>query len=687
MTAIEMGKSTTKSPTDLPPLLAAWLKDRHQFTDTVTKAAHRGGHRTLWHLLRSPIYLVRLVTYSPRGAWRVLRQLWRFMSDEELRPLRIEAVTGSDPVTALKLRKERNERIHRRLVVAAVLATILLVALVAIWFFVPGWTVNVASVGAVLILGWIGRPIGKPIAKPATTIAGNAGPLRAPVAMEALCRIGIAGMRDPEHIRLLMDVARVGPGYQLDMELPAGVTAGSVLEKREELSAALRRELGTVWPSIGKRHQGHLVLYVSDEPMTTARQAPWPLLKDGKVNVFRLAPVFSDQRNRWVDVTIAYTSWVVGAVPRMGKTFFVREFLLVSGLDVRTRVYAFDLKGTGDLSPISLFAHGYSTGDEPEEIDEQLEHMRSIRQEMRRRAKVIRGLSHEECPENKVTDTLADRRELGLEPIIVGCDECQMWFEHPDKKIREEFISICTDLVKRGPALGIICMFATQKPSAKSIPTDISDNASARVAFKVNGQVANDQILGTSSYKEGLRATLFAFADKGLAYFRGDGAEALIVRTVAGLDAPASEKVAVRIRALRAAAGRLTGHASGEVMEEEAEQVVLVDDVRDVFDHADGGAVKALLLVEIVDRLALLRPALYGHLDAGALGSMLRTAGVETGSVYSATARESGKGVKREVLDVSTTAVIGGGDPGEGNVRPIRPGQSLTAESEGQSGA
>ena len=34
--------------------------------------------------------------------------------------------------------------------------------------------------------------------------------------------------------------------------------------------------------------------------------------------------------------------------------------------------------------------------------------------------------------------------------------------------------TIATDLAKRGPALGIIQMLATQRPDAKSIPTGVS---------------------------------------------------------------------------------------------------------------------------------------------------------------------------------------------------------------------
>jgi S-DNA-T family DNA segregation ATPase FtsK/SpoIIIE len=53
--------------------------------------------------------------------------------------------------------------------------------------------------------------------------------------------------------------------------------------------------------------------------------------------------------------------------------------------------------------------------------------MRELRTELRRRTKVIRDL----CPESKVTANLASNKTLGLYPIVVGVDECQVWFEHP----------------------------------------------------------------------------------------------------------------------------------------------------------------------------------------------------------------------------------------------------------------
>ena len=58
----------------------------------------------------------------------------------------------------------------------------------------------------------------------------------------------------------------------------------------------------------------------------------------------------------------------------------------------------------------------------------------------------------------------------------------QVRFEHPS--YGAEFEEICTDLVKRGPALGIFLLLATQRPDAKAIPTGISANAVLRMCLK-----------------------------------------------------------------------------------------------------------------------------------------------------------------------------------------------------------
>src|SRR6202044_621429 len=128
---------------------------------------------------------------------------------------------------------------------------------------------------------------------------------------------------------------------------------------------------------------------------------------------------------------------------------------------------------------------------------------------------------------------------------------------------------ICTDLVKRGPATGIILILAAQRPDAKSLPTGISANAVLRMCLKVMGQIENDMVLGTSAYKNGIRATtLRAEIDAGIGMYVG-GIAAQVVRAFY-LNLPAAERVAVRARALRESAGTLSGIAAGLADEEAA---------------------------------------------------------------------------------------------------------------------
>lgn len=210
------------------------------------------------------------------------------------------------------------------------------------------------------------------------------------------------------------------------------------------------------------------MLWVGDQDMNKAKQPAWPLMRTGAADLFKPTPFATDQRDRFVGLTLMFVSVIIGSIPRMGKTFLLRLLGIIAALDPRTALYLFDLKGTGDLSPLAPCAHRYRAGEEAEDIEYGLLAMRELKDELRRRAKVIRDLPPDLCPENKVTPQLASTKHLGLHPIVIEVDECQVWFEHPTHG--EEFEAICTDLVKRGPALGMVLILATQRPDAKACP-------------------------------------------------------------------------------------------------------------------------------------------------------------------------------------------------------------------------
>lgn len=680
---------------DPRPIVPPWMKDRSEVRAKVKDVRKRAGHTVAWHLV--PWHLVpnaaRVLKYALFGLWRIVRKVGGWTMHAEVRPMQRAhsmAKGGAGAADWHKLEQERKAAVHRRWLGMA-WTTLLGLITVALWWWLmprwtlashgwgipladqtpwwvlpdwmltPWWTFVLIVLGAVWPLARYGRPADQQLVNRATAVDGKP-PIRLPLIYAALVSLRIAGMNEKtaESIRPLCDLARDSSGYRADLYLPPGVPASAVAAKRSELSASLQRELGCVWPEVGKDHEGHLILYISDQNMSTTEQERWPVLRKNQSNVFEPAPAFTNQRTRWVPLTLAYTSGVIGGNPRMGKSFFVRELGLLAGMDVRTKVAAIDLKGTGDLSPLALFAHFYSRGYRPDKIEEQLEFVRWLSNDMQRRADVIDGLSHEECPESKVTDELASRKSLGLEPWLVLVDECQQWFNHPDKKIAAEFQRLCTDLVTQGPALGIMCYFSTQKPSAKAIPTSVSDNAVIRVCFRVIGYESNDAVLGDGMHKAGITAELFSFDDKGIAYLLGEGDKPQIVRTVDGLDAPASEKIAEEIRKSRVRAGRLTGHAAGEEMEREEEQLKLLDDVRQVFGTAD-----VMDIGSIATGLARLRPELHGGLDSKTLPPQLRRMEVKVEKIHVPALGKSALAVRREWLDVSTTRLIGDEETGE----------------------
>ncbi|NEE37965.1 cell division protein FtsK [Streptomyces sp. SID7982] len=630
-------------------IVPAWLRSGTEFRTATKWAAGHYGHLAGYHALRSPYYAARLTFQAPAGAAKFVGGTMRWVADREGEPVRLASVRREDAAEYLKLSRQRDGRVRLRTVVATLALFIGIGAALAIYVLAPGW-LQLLTVSALLMaLGSAGTKADAPVITRAVEMT-KAPKLTSDIVLRALGALGITAInqvqgKGRDGFTFTAPITRDGPGWRAEGDLPYGVTVTDVIERRDKLASGLRRPLGCVWPeAVPDEHTGRLVLWVGDQDMSTAAKPAWPLVKGGSVDLFKPVSFGTDQRGRWVDITLMYIAGVIGAIPRMGKTFLLRLLLLIAALDSRAEVHTYDLKGTGDLDPVGeRVSHRHRAGDDDEDIEYALEDLRALRTELRRRAKMIRSLPRDICPESKVTSELANKKELGLHPIVIGVDECQVWFEHP--KHGGEFEEICTDLVKRGPATGIVLLLATQRPDAKALPTGISANASARWCLKVMGQLENDMVLGTSSYKRGIRATMFSWKDKGIHYFVGEGADARIVSSVY-VDAPTAEVIGLRARRLREAAGTLTGHAAGETFEDrEHSGFDLLADILAVVPAEE----PKLWSETVVARLADLRPDVYGGWEPEQLATALKPHGVPTGQVWGKT--EAGKGANRRGIE------------------------------------
>ena len=589
----------------------------------------------------APVYAAKLTVRAPRGFGRVCKGYNRWLWDLEGEPVRQSVVRAAvdKPEEAKmydRLTNKRDRRVRWRGMITLFLVVVLALAVGAL-MLAPAAAQYAALAVLVAVLGFLGTPVDKPLLR-TSVVRHDAAPLTSAEVFIALAALNIKGINDA--IRRGDDGKRWFPapiqrengvGWRCEVELPRGVTASTVVDKREELAAALTRPLGCVWPEANAEvHPGRLVLFVADKDMSKAKQGAFPLVKSGTVNLFKAAPFGTDPRGALVTLTLMFASMIVGSIPRMGKTFALRLVLLIAALDPRAWVLPFDLKGTGDLSPLEPVAHRYRAGDEDEDIAYALAAMREMRTEMRRRTKVIRELPRDLCPENKVTDDLANNRKLGLHPIVIGVDECQVWFEHP--KYGDEFEEICTDLIKRGPATGIALVLATQRPDAKSLPTGISANAVLRFCLKVMGHTENDMVLGTSMHKNGIKATMFGRRDRGIGFLAGEGDDPVIARTFF-VDAPGAEAIVKRARMLREKATNITGHAAGVALDTTAvRRDTILEDVAAVMTDKK----PKLWTSVLVTLLAELRPEIYGDLTADQLRAALKAHSVKPGQVWGA---------------------------------------------------
>jgi S-DNA-T family DNA segregation ATPase FtsK/SpoIIIE len=247
-------------------------------------------------------------------------------------------------------------------------------------------------------------------------------------------------------------------------------------------------------------------------------------------------------------VTLIYASAVIGAIPRMGKTFAVRLLLLAAALDVRGELHPYDLKGTGDFDALEPVSHRFRAGDD--------------RGGHRVRAgSDLTALAGGDAAADEGDPVAAEGRVPGVEghrPTRVGAlvrpapdlgrgRRVPALVRAPRARSRK-FEEICADLVRRGPATGIMLLLSTQRPDAKSIPKVISDNAVMRFCLKVLGHHANDMVLGSGMWTAGYQAATFAFEDKGIGLLAGEGDAPRIVRT-AYVDGRQAEQVVARARA------------------------------------------------------------------------------------------------------------------------------------------
>jgi S-DNA-T family DNA segregation ATPase FtsK/SpoIIIE len=613
----------------------------------VSLAMARHGHRAAYHGVRSPGYLVKAAGYAVRGVFVTAGQLISWWHIPGTSGLERQAAADGLLNDHLRLHKAGRETRKARGLILAAAAIVVLIAADAMAVLAPWWGWALLAVVLFTAAALAGRPQGKTITTRAE-LPAQVQPPTQDVITRALGSIGIPGisqaLRNGEPLSFPSPVREDGPGWRFDCDLPYGVTATQVIERREQFASGLRRPLGAVWPEVAAHeHAGRLECWVGKTDISKARPAPWPWLRTGGGDVFAPLPFGTDPRGRRVDGHVIEHNWLLGSMPGQGKTSAMRVLAAAAALDPSVEMWVHELKGTGDLDMFEQVSHRFISGIDDDSVAYAAESLKRLRGEVMARADRLKKLDRVLCPEKKITRQIANRRGLKLWPLGCFIDECQNLFGHPKygKQAAEDAIFI----IKIGRALGVFLILATQRPDKDSLPTGVSGNVSTRFCLKVAGQVENDMILGTSAYKNGARATTFRpKVDAGLGYLKGEEDVPRVVRA-SYLNGHDAERAAKRARVLRETAGTLSGAALGEY--DGAERRSFLGDVLSVF----GGDVK-LWNETIADRLSAAIPDVYADITPPAVASQLRALGVTVKNVRE-TGRNPNLGCERAAVEAA----------------------------------
>ncbi|WP_447006674.1 cell division protein FtsK [Saccharothrix isguenensis] len=465
-----------------------------------------------------------------------------------------------------------------------------------------------------------------------------------------------------ESLMLVKPPRHDGAGWALTIDLPPSRKASDVIGKREALASALAvDEVRLIVERVrgDDGHAGRLALWVGDADPYAAEPVPSPLASVTSWDLWRPVPFGTTARGAAVNLPVVWTSLLIGAIPRQGKTFVARLPLTAAALDPHVRLVIADGKGGKDFRPFEQVAHRFIRGSREADARRLIHVLEECAADVADRFDRLADMDDELCPESKVTPEITRDPAHRMPLTVIGIDEVQNFLaldvpldeDNPKgKKIGGRICELLTYIAKTGPAAGYSLILATQKPDAQVIPDGLRGQLGTRFALKTMTWQASETILGAGTYKAGMDASKLLTSHKGVGLLLGaDGetelsaGDAVTVRTHL-LHIAAIRAACERGRVLREQAGTLTGDAIGKrdlMVLDPTVAARLADEV--TATATDRKPVDAELVHELPEVLALLDGLIgddeHGLVPTGALaarigwdvktlGEALRAAGV-----------------------------------------------------------
>lgn len=312
----------------------------------------------------------------------------------------------------------------------------------------------------------------------------------------------------------------------VDLAPAKDATATAVIKKREVLASNLRRNIACVHLAQGG-HAGQVILTILDQDPMAGPPVPSPLLSMTEWCLWDAVPWGFDIRGHQVSLPLLWTSLLVGAKPRMGKTFAIRTLVLAAVMDAHCRVYLWDGKGGGDYRMFRPLCAWFGQGHNPKknQPSECLKMLRAVSDLVAERNEKIDALPTHLRPQGKLTREVSRNPKYGLPLILVVISETQRMLadDKHGAEIRNELIA----LAQNAPSCGVILVVDAQRPTqttGKGSLGDLPPAMGSRAAFKVMDAGESNVILGDGMAGAGWDSSIFPDDYEGVCLLRS-GAE------------------------------------------------------------------------------------------------------------------------------------------------------------------
>ncbi|NED13669.1 FtsK/SpoIIIE domain-containing protein [Streptomyces sp. SID9124] len=651
------------------PVLPAWARSAASIKANAAALVRLSWWHTRFHAFRVPKYLVKTVLLAARGFFRATVGLWPTLSAQDhtatVRALRAQVKARPEDVDlAARLQLAHFERTRTRRWRFGAAAVGVASAAIGIALADPVLQTGIAA-AVVTPLAYLGR------GKDAQFLDQGAPPLRVDMSAQqlndalraaGLLKSGRAGEdeKDWPRVSCSMGPVRDGRGWAVIFDLPrgGGKTASDVLAKREVIAQELGvDEIQVIMSRVRAAkggNAGRVSMWVADDDPYLGTPNPSPLASAETFSIWEPIPFGQDARGNRIEVPVMWQSMFFGGLPRRGKTFTQRLMTAAGLLDSHVRHYVADGKGGADWMPMRAVAHRLVMGAEDDAVEALKAMLSELLVEMERRFAILRELPTSICPEGKLTPEIVKRYNLPV--IFVTIDELQEYFTAMEREDREQVINDLCRIARRGPAAGFVSNFASQRPDAESVPSKLREIITLRYSTQVVDRTSSDMVLGKGKAAQGADASVLSEEHKGVGVLVTGPASYVTVRADY-LDGPGFAKLCAKGRALREAAGQLTGDAAGDVTAAAdaagLKLAPILSDVLEVMRHSP-----RMFTTDLLAGLVNIDEDTYGDFNAERLASELEAAGVKRTSKQVKISGTNAAGYQRRDIEAAVPPEI-----------------------------